>query len=139
MKEIEGNIWKFYPEYEIVIPTNGTVKRDGSCVMGRGLALQAKKRFPELPFDVGNYILKFGNNTHRFAKYSIITFPVKHSWHEKADLNLIKESARKLVIMVSWEVYLPEVGCGNGGRIWEEVKPILSELPDNFTVVHYKH
>ena len=40
MKEVKGDIWNFYNKgYWIVIPTNGTVKRNGEAVMGRGVAL----------------------------------------------------------------------------------------------------
>ena len=43
MKVIKGNIWEYWKKgFNIVIPTNGYIKRDGSCVMGKGLAFQAK-------------------------------------------------------------------------------------------------
>lgn len=44
MKECQGNIWTYGADI-IVITTNGTVRKDGACVMGRGVAQQALKRF----------------------------------------------------------------------------------------------
>lgn len=59
MKETTGNIWKYHERgCWIVITTNGDVKQDGSNVMGRGIALQAKKQYPLLPFTLGTVTTK---------------------------------------------------------------------------------
>jgi hypothetical protein len=47
VKELFGNLWEF--DGIIVITTNGFVKRDGTCVMGRGCAKQATIKLPGLP------------------------------------------------------------------------------------------
>ena len=47
MKEVFGDLWEF--DGTIAITTNGFLKRDGTCVMGRGCARQAAVRFRELP------------------------------------------------------------------------------------------
>ena len=39
MKEVFGDLWEF--DGTIAITTNGYLKRDGTCVMGRGCARQA--------------------------------------------------------------------------------------------------
>jgi len=40
MKYIKDDIWKYHDRHTpIVITTNGYVKRNGECVMGRGIAL----------------------------------------------------------------------------------------------------
>ena len=51
MKEVFGDLWEF--DGIIAITTNGFVKRDRTCVMGRGCARQAAVRFPELPRKLG--------------------------------------------------------------------------------------
>ena len=45
MKEVTGNIWD-YPADIVCITTNGSTTRNGSAVMGKGIALQAKERYP---------------------------------------------------------------------------------------------
>ncbi len=45
MIEEFGDIWEI-PGDARVITTNGVVRKDGACVMGRGVALQAKMRYP---------------------------------------------------------------------------------------------
>ena len=140
MKEIKGNIWDYLADDAwVVVPTNGFVKRDGSCVMGRGVALEACRKFPTLATELGTRIKRDGNQVYVFHGYRIIAFPVKHAWWQKADLGLIEKSADRLFEEVGDElVYLPRVGCGNGQLQWSDVKPILEEVfhdQPNFIVV----
>lgn len=149
MQEITGNIWEKYEKglhYNdgtyIVIPTNGFVRKNGTCVMGRGLALQAAKKFPELGKQLGDRIKEYGNVIFTFCNINIITFPVKHNWWENADLKLIEQSAKDLATIYKYNlsglptpVYLPRVGCGNGKLNWKDVKPILEKyLDDRFII-----
>ena len=146
MKEIRGNIWDFHKKgHWIVITTNGTVKSNGEAVMGRGVALQAKQRFPKLPGQLGKFLREFVNTVHPFPQYRLITFPVKHNWNETADPALIEESCQRLLGWFSYdtgldhfvkEVYMVRPGCGNGGLDWKDVKPVLEKyLDDRFIVV----
>lgn len=158
MIEAYGNIWDHYKEYDaLVITTNGFVKKNGEAVMGRGIALEAKKRFPWLPKSLGAYLMEFGNHVNYFgADYdhytgwslSIITFPVKPEfgpngipgWKAKADIKLIEQSLielKKLVAYMRWEkILMPRPGCGNGGLEWGQVKPTLEHiLDDRYTIM----
>ena len=144
MKEIKGNIWDFWEKgHWIVIPTNGSVKKNGEAVMGRGLALQAKEKIPELSKELGERLKEYGNFVFVFSKFRIITFPVKHFWFEKADSGFIEKSCLELkeifrynLSRIPLPLYLPRVGCGNGKLNWEDVKPILERhLDDRFIVV----
>lgn len=137
MQILQGNLWKFHtPANWIVIPTNGSVRKDGACVMGRGVALQAKKRYHELPYELGRKLVEGGNNVYTFKDYGLLSFPVKHKWFEKADLELIEKSCKQLLYVVDRPIYLPMVGCGNGHLDWSDVKPILTTyFDDTFTVV----
>lgn len=128
----------------IVIPTNGSVKRDKSCVMGAGLAKDAKERWHNFPYELGRHIKANGNIPCYFDAYHVITFPVKHHWYEMADLTLIEKSAKRLAKFLSSPpffhvVYVPRVGCGNGRLSWKlEVKPLLEKYleSDRFVVVY---
>lgn len=153
MIEQEGNLWGFRHEADaLVITTNGTVRKDGCAVMGRGVALQAKSRYPGVDESLGRKIKHHGNvvqivtrkralyHDRRGRRFFIVAFPVKHSWWEKADIDLIKESAHQLVALATeqrWDtVVLPRPGCGNGQLDWDDVWPVLEDiLDDRFTVV----
>lgn len=144
MLEVKGNIWDYYDKGNwIVITTNGTVKANGEAVMGRGVALQAKTRFPDLPNIIGKYLSILGNIPIVYGG-RLYTLPVKHNWYERADISLIEESCRRLVVMANLvpadKIYMVRPGCGNGGLDWENVKPILEKyLDDRFIVVERRN
>jgi len=147
MREIRGNIWDYLGEAVIVITTNGTVKKNGEAVMGRGCALEAKQRFPRLPLFLGDRLTLRGNHVHYFSRClglpDLVTFPVKHNWWEKADLALIERSCKELLKLAydfNWEkIIVPRPGCGNGGLDWRDVKPVLERyFDDRFLVISKK-
>src|SRR3989304_561736 len=141
MLEIEGNLWDL-PADAYVITTNGTVKKNGEAVMGRGVALQAAQRWKSLPRRLGALIKDQGNRVseihmHREdeSPYYIVFFPVKHNWWEKADKKLIEKSTEQLVKLAAqkgWEVVaLVRPGCGNGQLKWEDIRPLLADRLDD--------
>lgn len=167
MLEAYGNIWDNLELFDaLVITTNGFIKNNGEAVMGRGIALQAKERFPSLPKKLGLHLQLLSNHVGIFTilpaeyhlvdhHYYILTMPVKPDyvrtitgmmpgWRAKADIKLIERSAKELVQIVDVKehqinsVLMPRPGCGNGGLKWEVVKPIIAPiLDDRFTVMTY--
>lgn len=143
MREVYGEFWN-YPADARVITTNGAIKSNGAGVMGAGVAKQAKERYPGIDQRLGEMLTKHGNRPVFLNRdEGIVSMPVKHHWKDMADLDLIRESAIKLVEMADkWEwqtVVVPRPGCGNGGRNWEEVKPILEEIwDDRFHVITWE-
>jgi hypothetical protein len=149
MVETTGEMWALYkePNYVLCITTNGTVKSNGECVMGSGCALEAKTRFPGIARALGTSIKARGNVVCGYLgefisdinAYKLLFFPVKYNWDESANLNLIRRSALKLKEFAEgWPektFILPRPGCGNGGLRWEDVKPLLLDLPDNVQVI----
>jgi len=131
MREESGDIWQRHDEgYTIVIPTNGTVTRTGELVMGRGLALQAMKRWRSIPSLLGPLVREHGNIVYYLREYMLFTFPVKEHWKDPASLDLIRRSAVQLEAMTKGIpcIYLPRVGCGNGRLEWKTVRPILRKI-----------
>lgn len=140
MREIVGDLWDFYGKsgFIVCITTNGFVKKNGEAVMGRGCAKEAKLRFPGIARLLGESIKKGGNHITPL-RVGLLSFPVKKGWWEDADLELIKRSAYELknlaVVDSITRFILPRPGCGNGNLKWEEVKPLLVDLPDNVWVI----
>lgn len=107
-------------------------------VMGKGIALQFKKAYPE------NYQyyrracqskkVKPGSmfifNTNRLTppRY-LINFPTKRHWRNKSRLEDIRLGLNALVKEVKRlgirSIAIPPLGCGNGGLDWSEVKPLI--------------
>lgn len=144
MIEVYGNLWDYEAD-AVVITTNGTVKRNGEAVMGRGCAKEAAEKWPRLPMMLGNRIRSYGNIVQHFEFEEcphLITFPVKDTWPEVANIRLITMSAEDLEIETDmWsfdKVVMPRPGCGNGHLRWEDVKPILEPLlDDRFHVITF--
>jgi hypothetical protein len=159
MIEVTGNLWEYEANYRC-ITTNGTVKRNGCGVMGRGCALEATQRYPDIAEVLGDLLSHEGNHVHELGysikhsdetrpkKYAwdLISFPVKHNWREKADLGLIHRSAEELVELIDRKpdnynltIVVPRPGCGNGQRDWEsEVKPLIEPiLDDRFVIITF--
>ena len=137
LKTIKDDIWNFHPKgWSILVPTNGWVNKDGQAVMGKGIALQAKKLFKGFEYQFARLLTKHGNNLFYFEKPKLVTFPVKHSWKDKADFKLIESSCRQLVTLLKLnpelKVVMPKVGCGNGKRNWEDVAPIVNGILKDF-------
>lgn len=151
MKFAYGEIWDMDGDI-LCITTNGFIKKNGSGVMGAGIAGQAQDRYPKLPVLLGEKLKKLGNHvqplvmhtTPKGTNQGLVMFPVKHVWYENADIELIKRSAKELIAEAdeyNWQrVLLPCPGCGNGKLSWDEVIPVLAKmLDDRFILVRPYH
>lgn len=151
IKSERGSIWAYEKTHDLVIPTNiGWRARDQANVMGRGLALQAAKKYPDFQLWFGKECAVRQQETPvlRYPGGPLIAFPVKPlnpaapwlSWKSKADLNLIERSARQLAeLKPGRPIAVSMVGCGNGGLEMSEVRPILDRYlsRDEFTLILY--
>jgi len=136
-----GDLWKTQSDYKVVT-TNGFVKKNGAAVMGRGVALQAKQKFPGLEFAVGEYIKTYGNHVGLISEETgIVIFPTKSVWWEVSDLRLIERSAKELKKLTEElqdkTFAMPVPGIGNGRLAIKDVWPILRkvQLPNSVIVV----
>jgi O-acetyl-ADP-ribose deacetylase (regulator of RNase III) len=107
-------------------------------IMGKGIALQFKERFPE---NYKAYLaavkrgevktgLVFVTNLNRMDQLRyIINFPTKQHWKAPSKLEYIEEGLldlrRILLDLQIRSVALPPLGCGNGGLDWAIVKPMI--------------
>lgn len=149
IKTERGSIWAYENTHALVIPTNlGWRMRDQSNIMGRGLALQAAKKYPDFPIWFGRECAARREATPVLVYPSapLIAFPVKPlnaeapwmSWKNKADLKLIERSAKQLAeLKVERPIAVSMVGCGNGGLEMSDVRPILDRYlsHDRFTLI----
>jgi len=107
-------------------------------IMGKGIALQFKKAFPEnfrhYEKACRNEQVRLGQMfivpTNSFAnpKY-IINFPTKRHWKGKSRLEDIRKGLGALANDIQHlgihSIALPPLGCGNGGLEWSEVAPLI--------------
>lgn len=140
MNIIKGDIWAWNHDVYVVIPIN----LEGVC--GRGLAKQMVDKHPHLGLtlrDQGKHsrlaeMFEMDNPLHHVSgdseTHRLVLFPVKRSWRDEADLDMIRRSAWKLYLLLAMNpepihhCVMPMVGCGFGERKPEDVLPILDEV-----------
>lgn len=126
----------------ICVTTNGIVKSNGELVMGAGVALAFKNKYPTLPKDLGSKVKGYGNKVHYFHNSPfIVSFPTKHDWKNPSDMDLIINSAKELQNLIDvnkWmKVGLPCPGARNGGLSVDESLNLLDGILDPSKVIIY--
>jgi O-acetyl-ADP-ribose deacetylase (regulator of RNase III) len=122
-------------------------------IMGRGIALQFRKEFPE-NFKAYKAVcdrrelhpgmmLVFDLNRFENPRY-VINFPTKRHWKGKSRIEdilsglavLVEEVRRRGIVSIA----VPPLGCGLGGLDWSEVGPLIEDafrsLPDVRVLVY---
>jgi len=112
-------------------------------VMGKGVALEFKKRFPRMARDYADRCSRDEVQLGKPYLYAdetgarIVNFPTKGHWRSSSRLADIESGLDHLAAHATkWGITslaLPPLGCGNGGLAWSEVGPLiyakLSGLP----------
>jgi len=124
----------------ICITTNGTIKKDGTCVMGRGIALRAKQLYPGIDKTLGRLIMDNGNKCFLLKQktmdsnpWIIYSLPTKHQYFQKSDIDFILINLSYLRNITEEDkvrnIAIPLPGCGNGGLNWKnDVLPRLEVI-----------
>lgn len=104
-------------------------------VMGKGVALEFKKRFPRMARDYEDRCARKQVRVGEPYLYAdetgtrIINFPTKDHWRSASRLADIESGLDHLATHADeWGITslaLPPLGCGNGGLAWSEVGPLI--------------
>ena len=121
-------------------------------VMGKGLALQFKREFPDNYMEYAS-ACSIGEiapgrvfiHSRRATKppYFIINFPTKRHWRDLSRLEDIEMGLEALIAAVERldisSIAVPALGCGLGGLQWDTVFPLIASafhrLPDMYVLV----
>lgn len=135
ISEQDGNLLN--DEVEALVNTVNTVG-----VMGKGIALQFKRAFPENfksyqlacrrgEMEIGRVLIVPTGKIDGNPRY-IVNFPTKGHWRSRskiadirAGLNDMVEQVRALGIR---SIAIPPLGCGNGGLRWSDVRPLIVDI-----------
>ncbi len=133
IKETTGNL--FESNSEAIINAVNCVG-----VMGKGIALQFKRKFPKEYFN--SYKLACQNGELAIGKVQvfqlrdletnprfIINFPTKDHWREQSKIEYIESGLQSLVEAIEQyqikSIAMPALGCGLGGLDYNEVKLLI--------------
>lgn len=120
-------------------------------VMGKGIALQFKKAYPNNykaytrackkgEVKVGKMFITRDSNITTGEKI-IINFPTKTDWRKPSEYEYIKDGLDNLVEAINNEniksIAIPPLGSGNGGLNWTKVKKLIEQKLSNLEVDIY--
>lgn len=141
IKYLEGNILD--SKAEALINTVNTVG-----IMGKGIALQFKKAFPNNyiaykqaclnnEIEIGKLFLFRDQNINSGEKI-IINFPTKKHWRNPSQYDYIESGLVDLVDVIKdnkiKSIAIPPLGSGNGGLEWEKVKVLIEKKLSNLNI-----
>ncbi len=139
IKYLEGDI--FSTPAQTIVNTVNTVG-----VMGKGIALEFKKRYPSM-FDNYKFAcekkkLKTGKLMLCYeADHWVLLFPTKEHWRNPSRLEYIEQGLIKFVNIYAesgiTSIAFPKLGCGNGELNWDDVKIIMEKHLKNLPIDIY--
>lgn len=140
MLKTRRNIWQSVDADCIVVPTNGSINDKSQNLVQDEYLL---KRYPGIENILGGYIRRYGNNAHVLTplsffkeKFDIVSFPIKECYNSNIDIELVKTSAKQLIILAKkhkkWiNVYIQGFGDNKINKVLGYI------LKDNtFTLVY---
>lgn len=134
--ETTGDIWSYLGSHKIVIPTNQI------GVMGAGLALQTKQKFPGIQTAYQAFLRVTHDKATPWCDNnfpSLILATTKRHWKDKSRIDDVADILIKLSKMSGGPFALPEMGCGLGGLSWQLTKGLYKVFETTSTewiVVH---
>lgn len=126
---LEGDI--FNSPAQVIVNAVNTVG-----VMGKGIALEYKKRYPRMfklykemcekkTFKIGKLALVYERD------HWILLFPTKENWRYPSKLEYIEAGLNRFVKTYTEKritsIAFPKLGCGNGELNWEDVKALMEK------------
>jgi len=136
----------------MIVETTGDIFASGAealvntvncvSVMGKGIALAVKRRFPKVYADY-RYACEVGLVApgHIFISATglwppegprfVVNLPTKRHWREPSRLDDVRAGLVSLVKVLPTlgviSVAVPALGCANGGLAWNDVRPLILE------------
>jgi O-acetyl-ADP-ribose deacetylase (regulator of RNase III) len=117
-------------------------------VMGKGLAASLKKEYPDMfrayKRICDQHLLEIGKLwLWQGPGQWILNFPTKKHWRHPSKLDYVEDGLKKFVASYEAkgirEIAFPRLGCGNGGLIWDDVRPMMHEYLAPLPIRVYIH
>jgi len=143
--ELKGDFWmEAENDYDAIVCTiNTRLRKDGTLVMGAGIAKEFAENFLYLP-DTWGRRTKEMLKTCPFVELRehpcLVGLHTKYDWKDDSPLHLIDRSLKQLHVVaqsLNWtRILMTKPGCGHGGRSWgDEVKPLFDKFDHRYYVI----
>ena len=120
-------------ECDDVIPT---ITCNCVGIMGKGIALEAKKRMP-LMFEDYRKGVKEGlihpGKPRMMPRHNVLLFPTKAHWRNPSKIEWVEEGLHRLAKghhLLKMPLAIPPLGCGLGGLKWYDVFELILQYLD---------
>ena len=116
-------------------------------VMGKGLALEFKRKYPEMFVQYKQFctdkILETGWLHWWFDdknRQYIVNFPTKDKWRKPSKLEYIESGLYRFskdceILGFIQSAAFPRLGCGAGGLLWTDVKPLMERYLEPLKII----
>lgn len=142
IKYVETDI--FQSSAQVLVNSVNTVG-----VMGKGLALDFKKKYPQMYSQYRKYYLDEKLQIGKLYLFKsdekwILNFPTKKDWRQPSQLSYIEQGLNKFVETYQEKdiktVSFPQLGVSIGGLNWKaDVKPLMEEYLSDLLITIYIH
>lgn len=136
-----------YKRASIFEATTQTKVNTVNCVgvMGKGIALDYKKKYPNMFNSYKKICNKKLMNIGLLQLWKendsdwILNFPTKYHWKNPSKLEYLEKGLQKFVEIYKdkgiTSITFPQLGCQNGGLDWEsEVKPLMEKYLNDIDI-----
>lgn len=131
----------------LVNTVNSQLSPSGKGVMGKGVALDFKEKYPSIMKDYENAIKSGELKPGRALLFDLpdgrkwAALATKDTWQEKSQEDWVdaglKELGEKVRAAGLNSIALPPPGCGNGGLDWKRVEPMVHKHLHGIEVAMY--
>lgn len=114
-------------------------------VMGKGIALQFKIKYPQMYIEYKkrckeNSFLLGDIFVYKHENGIVFNLATQNTWRTKADISAIEIALNKMLLYSSInninKISLPKIGAGLGGLNWEDVKNIIEKVSKDYPQIH---
>lgn len=117
-------------------------------VMGKGIALEFKRRYPSM-FERYRGFCNDGSLTigklylYKSPNKWVLNFPTKKHWRGPSKIEWIETGLQHFAETYEsrgiTSIAFPQLGCGNGGLPWEQVRPLMQRYLEPLPLPVYIH
>jgi len=113
-----------------------------SGVMGKGIAVNFKEKFPKMYTEYRRLCIEKKFNlgevyVYNYGKGFVFNLATQISWRTKAELKAIEQCLETMLSFASsnniQKIALPKIGAGLGGLDWEYVKMVIEKTSQKYS------